>query len=740
VPEPTNARLEQFSLLVLVCVAVAAFGTAYDQPPIWGFWLPCVVSMFWRIQRVPTWLEPGARISAHIFEALALVLGLIFMAYPVLSAETAARLTLLAGYGLSLFASLFLLGTPVWRRATTLFPATLALLVVDCFNPEAKHRPLLVGAAVAVFAYLSLPAVGRGFRKVSAAQWIRLANFALVAALVAATAVVVVPRLQSQMENMEFQFFQTNLTAYSGLSDVTHLGDLEELKLSPRVVMRLWTDHPQDLRARTYPRFDGHGWQAAPSISSPLQTMALDGLPASQLHDWLEQIPGSTYIIHGQDLRRISSSCVRTRIIQSLFNNGMMVSPGNKLLVRVALPNLRVDSQENLQPPPAGGVEIYGTLNCREGDMVQRTAASPQELRQALEVPENTDPRIYRLAARLAEHTSSPEEKLRRTASYLQHEYHYELRVGKFHTAQPVAEFLFEKKKGYCQYFASAGAVLLRLEGVPTRYVSGFHVTENNRSGDHYVVRELDAHAWIESYIPGKGWVQADPTPAAEYDSLHAGLSRGWLANTLEWGRAKIAEFLVHFRGEEWSAGLRWLWMQMREFFRWFSLTWSGVLAVMLLAWLLHYVWWRGKLVQRDHAAVNAQLEPIESAPELAQLLKRVDLYWTKCGLMRPAHRTPLEHLEAISAEKASPGMRRASRQLIETYYRASFGGASVPTEEELRAILHELSCFEREGASAKTLKARFRLRNARVTQAVLGSYRAAADRDGIERPSSKID
>jgi len=614
------------------------------------------------------------------------------MAYPVLSAGTATGLTLLAGFGLSLFASLFLLGTPVWPRATTLFPATLGLLVVACFNPGAKHRPLLAGAGAAVFAYLSLPILARGVRKVPFAQWLRLASFALLSAMVAGFSIVVVPRLQSQTENMAFQFFQTNITAYSGLSDATRLGDLEELKLSSRVAMRVWTDHPQDLRARAYAHFDGRGWTARPGISNSLRTVGLDAIPGGEIREWLQQIPGSAYAVLGPEPFQISNSCVRTRIIQNAFNNGMMVSPGNKLLVRAALPSLRVDAQENIQPSSVAGVEIYGILNRYQGDSVQVGQASGQELKEALELPENTDPRVHELATRLAEGASSPREKLRRTVSYLQHEYHYTLKVGSFHSSQPVAEFLFEKKKGYCQYFASAAAVLLRQEGVPTRYVSGFHLTESNRSGDHYVVREMDAHAWIESYIPGEGWVQADPTPAAEYESLHAGLSRGWLAGALEWGQAKIAAILVHLRAGDWRTGLRWLWEQSKESLPGFPFISSGLtLAAIVLVWRARYMRWR-KLVHQNGTA-RVQLEPIESAPELAQLLGHLDAYWSKCGVARPAHRAPLEHLETITAEKVSPDIRRASRHLIETYYLASFGGMAPPTEE-LRTLQREFACL----------------------------------------------
>ena len=76
-------RAEQIVLVVFVCSAVAAFGSAYGQPAVWLFWLPTVVSVFWRMEGPMLGIHRAARYAAWALLAVATVLGVIFMAYPV---------------------------------------------------------------------------------------------------------------------------------------------------------------------------------------------------------------------------------------------------------------------------------------------------------------------------------------------------------------------------------------------------------------------------------------------------------------------------------------------------------------------------------------------------------------------------------------------------------------------------------------------------------------------------------
>ena len=79
----------------------------------------------------------------------------------------------------------------------------------------------------------------------------------------------------------------------------------------------------------------------------------------------------------------------------------------------------------------------------------------------------------------------------------------------------PIETFLFNDKAGYCQQFAGAMALLLRMGGVPARVAAGFTSGTFDKARNHYVVSDIDAHAWVEAWFPHYGWVRFDPTPAA---------------------------------------------------------------------------------------------------------------------------------------------------------------------------------------------------------------------------------
>lgn len=132
-----------------------------------------------------------------------------------------------------------------------------------------------------------------------------------------------------------------------------------------------------------------------------------------------------------------------------------------------------------------------------------------------LALPNTLSPRIRELAAVITRDARTPLEKAIAIESHLRRNYKYSLNLTWNPGTDPLAEFLFTAKSGHCEYFASAMAVLLRAAGVPTRLVNGFLMGEYNPVADTYIVRQSDAHSWVEAYLPGIGWVERDPTPPA---------------------------------------------------------------------------------------------------------------------------------------------------------------------------------------------------------------------------------
>lgn len=144
-----------------------------------------------------------------------------------------------------------------------------------------------------------------------------------------------------------------------------------------------------------------------------------------------------------------------------------------------------------------------------------------------LQLPGNVRPRISGLALRLFRGTTSPDERLARLREfYLDQRFAYS--TSRLPTGDDALEkFLFEAKSGHCEFFASTFALLLRLGGVPARLVGGYYGGEYNEIGAYYLVTDDMAHAWVEAFLPGKGWVTIDPS--------------GYARNFQEVGAARVA-------------------------------------------------------------------------------------------------------------------------------------------------------------------------------------------------------
>ncbi len=137
----------------------------------------------------------------------------------------------------------------------------------------------------------------------------------------------------------------------------------------------------------------------------------------------------------------------------------------------------------------------------------------PDERRTLLSLPP-LDPRIASLARTLTENEPDDWRRARHLENWLQTSLAYTLELPSTTQTDPIAHFLFDRRRGHCEYFASAHAVMLRSLGIPARVVNGFQGGVRNPVSGWHVISASDAHSWVEAWIPNNGWTTFDPTPA----------------------------------------------------------------------------------------------------------------------------------------------------------------------------------------------------------------------------------
>lgn len=305
---------------------------------------------------------------------------------------------------------------------------------------------------------------------------IRLAGALILQALpVAAVLFVLFPRIQGNLWS-----FARRPAGVTGFSDRMSPGDVSRLVLSREIAFRVEFEGPPPPKERLYWRgivfneFDGRTWRrrrkrtGAGFVTADGKASYTVTLEPHQ-HRWLFalDLPVQT---ETNLFRRGDFTVVSSRPIQERFRYRLTSATTYRTTEEVA------------------ETSVYRTL------------------------PTWTNPRAAALGRSWAEMGLSPADRVDTALTYFRTTgFLYSLEAPALGGA-PVDEFLFETRRGYCEHYASAFAFLMRAAGVPCRVVGGYLGGEQNPFGDYLILRQSDAHAWVEVLLPRKGWVRVDPT------------------------------------------------------------------------------------------------------------------------------------------------------------------------------------------------------------------------------------
>jgi transglutaminase-like putative cysteine protease len=305
------------------------------------------------------------------------------------------------------------------------------------------------------------------------------------------------------------------------------------------------------------------------------------------------------------------------------------------------------------------------------------------DARRYLALPPGLAPEVAELAREWTADATDPLSKARAIEARLRKEYRYDLNSPSTRAKDPLEDFLFDSKRGHCEFYSTAMAVMLRTIGVPTRNVTGFVGGTYNRFGKFYVVRQGDAHSWVEAFVPERGWLTFDPTPPA--DAAPRADTVGVLASVRDFLEATSRRWDRHVVGYDLRQQIG-LWSTVSS--KWRSTGASGDLAsrprlvvgligagIVVVAVVL----WRRRKGGAPAPGARDGAERASSAIAATQLFELLEAAMSARGVYRTAGTPPLRHAQALAASRHPLGEEYLA--LVEVYLAARFGGQPVTPE-----------------------------------------------------------
>jgi len=321
--------------------------------------------------------------------------------------------------------------------------------------------------------------------------------------------------------------------------------------------------------------------------------------------------------------------------------------------------------------------------------------------------------RIAELAHRWTDAISTSEGKASAIEDHLRREFIYDLHSSSQGKPQPVDHFLFESKRGHCEFFSTALALMLRMVGIPSRNVTGFVGGTWNRFGRYYAVREGDAHSWVEAYIDdARGWRTFDPTPPSGAQPLEP--PDGAYYYVRDFVEALSQRWNTYVVGYDLRKQVRLFDEVSTRYQRFRSKTGvdrgpldrltrgPSVAGAILAALALGYVLWRRR--RKVDAAPGGRLKdagPRDRNVEVsATLYRALETALQLHGVSRAPSLPPLRHAEEMRSRGHPLGSEAVS--LTTVYLEARFGGTllSDATRRDFERRVRDIRAFRRDGSS----------------------------------------
>ncbi len=479
-----------------------------------------------------------------------------------------------------------------------------------------------------------------------------------------------------------------------GFSEHVDLGGVGRLRSDPTIVMRV--DPPGlpaappprlalYLRGAAFDRYDGRAWSRTHH----------EELPADQI---------------GFDVKiRRFPDPVRDRVMHidlESIDPPVVFLPLDAVALRVFTPNPGLDQARPDLFLGGEGVVRYNSSAQRglRYDVSLAGVSEPPipsltagERARYLALPP-LPPRIAELAETWAVGATTQREQAHLIEAHLRTGYRYDLDSPSGAAANPLEDFLFRSKRGHCEFYSTAMTIMLRELGVPARNVTGFVGGTYNRFSRSYVVRQGDAHSWVEVWLDGAGWTRFDPTPPS--DAAPRSELTGVLAVMRDFVEALGQRWSRHVVGYDLRQQLG-LYDELRDAYsrmvprhgvtgRVLGSPRKALLGALALVGLALGV---QRLLKRRQAPnqERQRSDDERGAHEAAALYRSLERLLAARGVPRPVSTPPLTHARAL--ESLGHPLGAETVELTERYLRVRFGGEALDHAAR-RAYLERLQAL----------------------------------------------